>query len=44
MHMGKRRSPKTKHESDRIMEPEHIFFLAYEEFFCKTNPEIVEDK
>jgi len=26
------------------MEPEHTFFLAWEEFFCKTTLEIMEDK
>jgi len=26
------------------MDPEHIFFLAWEEFFCKTTLEIMEAK
>jgi len=44
MHMGKRGSRKAKHGDDRIMDPEHTFFLAWEEFFCKTTLEIMEDK
>jgi hypothetical protein len=31
MHMGKRRSPKAKHGGDRIMDPEHTFFLVVKE-------------
>jgi hypothetical protein len=42
--MGKRRSRKAKHGGVRIIDPEHTFFLAWEEFFCKTNLEILEDK
>jgi len=26
------------------MDPEHTFFLAWEEFFCKTTLEIMEAK
>jgi len=38
------RTPYKKLIIKSFMEPEHTFFLAWEEFFCKTTLEIMEDK
>ena len=44
MHMGKREEANKKYRGDRNRDQEHIFFLAWEKFFCKTILEIMEDK